>query len=213
MHFIVSSSAVGLTGFLHCASLDSFTVPVWIPSLYQLLPQVEIAIEGCSEFKSLSGEMLFYPACSHRQALQFIMPSGNRVANSCLPLPSRSVSGDALPTRSLAEDALPSRSLLGDALPFKLLTRDALPTRSLPENTLPSRSVLGDALPFKLLTRDTLPTRLLAGDALPSRSLSGDTLPFKLLTRDVLPTRSLAENTLPSRSVYIRRCSPIQIAN
>ena len=41
----------------------------WIPSPCQLLPQVEIAIEGCSQFKFLSGEMLFYPACSHRQAL------------------------------------------------------------------------------------------------------------------------------------------------
>ena len=40
----------------------------WIPSPCQLLPQVEIAIEGCSQFKFLPGEMLFYPACSHRQA-------------------------------------------------------------------------------------------------------------------------------------------------
>ena len=49
----------------------------WIPSLCQPLPQVEIAIEGCLQFRSLSGETLFHPTCSHRQALQFRMPSGS----------------------------------------------------------------------------------------------------------------------------------------
>ena len=127
----------------------------WIPSLCQPLPQVEIDIEGCLQFRFLSGEMLLHPACCHRQALQFRLSSGNRVAIRCSPLPSRSVSGD-VPTS-------------------KLLTRDTLPTRSLTEDTLPSRLVLGDALPFKLLTRDALPTRLLAGDALPTRLIAGDT--------------------------------------